>query len=146
MLFTASIAVLSACGGVPLSPYTNERRNPHLEQDPSKTLTVKVAMEWYDGSKPTHGIRFPVGVYLLEGQDDQYWYLRSSVPLEFKEFKRGGKVETRNLAGGIMLGKYLFRAVPAAGYIDGDGSARVLVWKLGNEFVSREGKDWRKSF
>ena len=38
------------------------------------------------------------------------------------------------------------RSVPAAGYIDGQESSRILIWKLGKEFLSREGKDWRKSF
>jgi hypothetical protein len=25
-------------------------------------------------------------------------------------------------------------------------SSRILIWKLGKDFLSREGKDWRKSF
>lgn len=146
LLLTASMVCLSGCGGLRLSPLTNERRNVHLEQDTSKTITVTEAMVWYDASPPAHGLRFPAGIYVLEAQDDEYWYMRSGVPLEFKEFRKGGKVDSRNLPGGIMIGKYSFRAVPAAGYIDGEGSTRILIWKLGSEFMGREGRGWKKSF
>jgi hypothetical protein len=146
MLFVASLACLPGCGGIPLSPLTNDRRTVHLEQDASKSLTLKDDMVFYDSSHPTHGIRFPAGMYVLEAEDDEYLYLRASHPLEFKDYKKGGKVDTRRIVGGIMIGKYLFRAVPAAAYIDGEGSTRILVWKLGSDFINREGKDWTKSF
>lgn len=146
MLLAASIVCLSGCGGLELNPLVNERRNVHLEPDRSKTLTVTHEMVWYDKSPPVHGLRFPAGIYALEAEDEDYWYMRSSTPLELREFRKGGKADSRDLAGGIMIGKYLFRAVPAAGYIDGDGSTRIMIWKLGSEFLSLEGKDWRKSF
>jgi hypothetical protein len=147
-MLLVSIAALAGCGGVPVSPLTNERRPVHLEQDPAKTLTVTAAgLEWYDKSRPAHGIRFAGGVYTLEAEDAEYYYLRSVSPLDFKEFKKDGKVETRHLAGGIMLGKVAFRSIPAAVYIDSEGaSTKVLIWKLGSEFTQREGKDWKKSF
>jgi hypothetical protein len=103
-------------------------------------------MPFHDASHPHHSLRFPAGIYVLEAQDTEYWYLRSSVPLEFTEFKQGGSVDARSFQGGIMIGKYSFRAVPAAGYIDGEGATKVLIWKLGSEFIAREGKDWRRSF
>jgi hypothetical protein len=142
----ASLACLSACGGLRLNPVTNERRSVHLEHDPSRTLTVKSDMLWRDGSPPAHELRFPAGIYVLEAEDDEYWYLRGAVPLEYKAFPKRGKMDDRNLQGGIMIGKYLFRAVPAGGYIDDDGSTKILIWKLGSEFINRQGKDWTKSF
>jgi len=146
MLLAASTAWLSACGGLQVNPLVNERRDVHPEQDRSKTLTVMHDMVWYDKSPPAHGLRFPAGVYALEAEDENYWYMRSSTPLELREFRKGGRADSRDLAGGIMIGKYLFRAVPAAGYIDGDGSTRIMIWKLGGEFLSLDGKDWKKSF
>jgi hypothetical protein len=139
---------LLSCGGVPLSPVSNDRRHVHAEQDASKTLTVIAAgLEWYDQSRPAHGIRFSGGVYTLVASDEEYFYLRSPMPVEFKDFKSDGKVETRRLAGGLMLGKVSFRSVPAAGYIDSeDAAVKVMIWKLGSEFTQREGKDWKKSF
>jgi hypothetical protein len=142
---SASIAC-AACASLQLSPLTNVRRDVHLERDATKTITVSHDMVFYDASPPAQGLRFPAGTYALEGQDGEYWYMRSSIPLEFLAFRKGGKADTRNIAGGIMIGKYSFRAVPGAGYIDGEGSTRIEVWKLGSDFLKREGKDWKKSF
>lgn len=44
-----------------------------------------------------------------------------------------------------MLAKH-FSVVPAAGYADGEGAAKVMVWKLGAEFLRLEGRGWKKSF
>jgi hypothetical protein len=145
ILLSASIACAS-CANLQLSPLTNVRRDVHLERDASKTITVSHDMVFYDGSPPAQGLSFPAATYELEAQDGEYWYMRSSVALEFLSFHKGGKAESRNIAGGIMIGKYSFRAVPAAGYIDGEGSTRIEVWKLGSDFLKLEGKDWKKSF
>jgi hypothetical protein len=146
IVLLAVSAALCACGGIELNPLVSERRTLHLEQDPSKTLTVVHDLVWDDKSHATHELRMPAGVYALEGEDDDYWYMRSSVPLEMREFKQDGKQQSRNLRGGLAVGKYSFRSVPGAGYIDGEGTSRVIIWKLGKDFLGREGKDWRKSF
>jgi hypothetical protein len=142
----AACAFLAACGGLDLNPSVNEPRTVHLERDPSKTLTVVHEMVWQDKSHPTREIRFPAGTYTLEAEDVDYWYMRSAAPLNLREFKKGVQTESRNIRGGLAIGKYTTRSVPAAGYIDGEESSRrVLIWKLGKDFLSREGKDWRKS-
>jgi hypothetical protein len=146
IVLLAVSAALGACGGRELNPLVNERRSVRLEQDPSKTLTVVHDLVWDDNSHATHELRLPAGIYALEGEDGDYWYMRSSLPLELREFKQDGRQESRNLRGGLAVGKYSFRAVPAAAYIDGEGASRVIIWKLGKDFLGREGKDWRKSF
>ena len=145
IVLSASIAC-AACASLQPTPLTNVRRDVHLEQDASKSITVSHDMVFYDASPPAQSLRFPAGTYALEGQDGEYWYMRSSVPLEFLAFRKGGKADSRNIAGGIMIGKYSFRAAPGAGYIDGEGSTRIEVWKLGGDFLKLEGKDWKKSF
>jgi hypothetical protein len=146
MGFGVVLGCLSACGGIELNPLVNEPRTVHFERDPAKTLSVTQEMVWDDKSHPTQEIRFPVGTYTLEAEDGDYWYMRSSAPLNLREFKKGVQTESRTIRGGIAIGKYTTRSVPAAGYIDGQESSRILIWKLGKEFLSREGKDWRKSF
>ena len=145
LLLTVSTA-LGACGGLELNPIVNEHRTVRFEQDPSKTVTVIPGLVWEDKSHATEELRLPAGIYALEGEDGDYWYMRSSVALELREFKEGGKVESHNLRGGLAVGKYSFRPAPGAVYIDGEGTSRVIIWKLGKNFLSREGKDWRKSF
>ena len=139
------LACLAGCGGLELNPLVNEPRTVHLEQDRAKTLTVIHEMVWRDKSHATREIDFPAGTYTLEGEDADYWYMRSPTPLGLREFKKGVQTQSRNLRGGLALGKYTTRSVPAAGYIDGEESSRILIWKLGKDFLSREGKDWRKS-
>jgi hypothetical protein len=141
-----ALACLAACGGLELNPSINEPRSVHLEQDPSKTLTVVQEMVWGDKSHAAREIRFPAGIYALEAEDADYWYMRSPAPLNLRGFKNGTQTESRNIRGGIAIGKYTTRSVPAAAYIDGQESSRILIWKLGKDFLSREGKDWRKSF
>jgi hypothetical protein len=146
LAFGVAMACLEACGGIELNPLVNEPRTVRLERDPSKTLTVIQDMVLDDKSHATREIRFPQGAYTLEAEDADYWYLRGSTPLNLRDFKKGVQTESHNIRGGIAIGKYTTRSVPAAGYIDGQESSRILIWKLGKEFLSREGKDWRKSF
>ena len=145
IVLSASIAC-AACASLQLTPLTNVPRDVHLEHDPSKTITVSHDMVFYDASPPTQGLRFPAGTYALEGQDGEYWYMRSSGPLGMQDFRRGGETDKHSLHGGIALGKYSTRSVPAAVYIDGEGTAKVLIWKLGKDFMGGEGRVWRKSF
>jgi hypothetical protein len=92
------------------------------------------------------GLRFPPGVYALEADDDDYWYFRSPASLEFRTFENGKPIEENTKPGGIMLGKRSMRLIPAGEYVDGDGSAKTMVWKLGGDFLAMERRQWRKSF
>jgi hypothetical protein len=141
-----AVACLAACGGLELNPLINEPRTVRLEHDPTKTLTVVHEMIFDDKSHATREIRFPAGTYTLEAEDADYWYMRSPAPLTLRDLKKSVLTESHNIRGGIAIGKYTMRSVPAAGYIDGQESTRILIWKLGKDFLSREGKDFRKSF
>jgi hypothetical protein len=138
---------LSGCGGLELNPLTNEHRVIRAEQDRTKTLSVTHVVVLDDKKHPAHELRLPPGVYAFEGEDEEYWYLRAGNPLAMVDFHRGGQTDTHGLRGGIALGKYSTRSVPAAVYIDGEGAtAKVMIWKLGKDFMGGEGGDWRKSF
>lgn len=146
MLLFVALACLSGCAGLEFNPLTNETRTVRPEQDPSKTLTVTHEMVWQDKAHAAHALDFPTGNYALEAEDADYWYMRAPAPLIMQQLKKGVPVETRNIRGGLAIGKYTTRSVPAAGYIDGQESTRILIWKLGKDFLGREGRDWRKSF
>lgn len=136
---------LSGCGTLQLNPVVNEARTVTSATDAKKTVTVPEGMVWYDSAPPTHGLRFPPGTYVLEAEDADYWYLRAPAPLEFRVFKGGQVVDARNIPGGIMIAKH-FSMVPGAGYIDDEGGTKVMIWKLGSDFLNREGRDWKKTF
>jgi hypothetical protein len=145
LLVPLGASFLCACGGLELNPVVNEPHTVHFEKDPSKTLTVTRDMVWRDKSRAAHEITLPAGIYTLEAEDADYWYMRAPLPLPYKELKKGAPIESRSLRGGIAIGKYTTRSVPAGAYIDGQESTRILIWKLGKDFLDREGKDWRRS-
>jgi hypothetical protein len=142
-----SVVGLVACGALPaFEPKTNETRTVQAASDPAKVVTVSDGMVWYAGPSRESGIRFPAGNYMLEAEDGDYWYFASVAPLEFRQFSHGRPTEQNTSAGGLMLGKHSLRLVPAAGYIDGDGPSKVMVWKLGGDFLAMEGHQWHKSW
>jgi len=145
IVLIAMPAFLAGCGTLQLNPVTSETRSVQAVADAAKTITVSEGMVWYDGAPPTRGLRFPPGTYVLEAEDADYWYLRSTAPLEFHVFRGGQAVDARNIPGGIMIAKH-FSMVPGAGYIEGEGSSKMMIWKLGKDFLNREGRDWKKTF
>lgn len=129
-----------------LNPLVNEVRPVHATADATKTVTVIGGMVWYDGNPALHGIRFPPGLYVLEAEDADYLYFRSPKPLELRIFKDGKMVDGRDIPGGIMLTKHLLSLVPGAGYIDDTGTNKIMLWKLGANFLQLKGTNWKKSF
>jgi hypothetical protein len=129
-----------------LNPLVNEERPVHVANDAAKTVTVIDGMVWYDTSPAAHGIRFPPGVYVLEAEDADYRYFRSPAPLEIRIFKDGKIVDGRNIPGGIMLTKHIYSLIPGAGYIDDTDSKKIMLWKLGGNFLVLKGKNWKTSF
>jgi hypothetical protein len=139
--------LLTACGTLPpLDPAVHELKAVSSASDPSKNVTVPEGMVWYAGPSRSTGIRLPPGSYTLEAEDADYWYFRSPAPLEFRSFENGRSTEEHSNPGGLMLGKRPLRVVPAAAYIEGEGASKIMVWKLGGDFLAMEGRQWRKSF
>jgi hypothetical protein len=147
-LFTVLCGIyLSACGTLPpLDPGVHESKTVSTAYDPSKNVTVPEGMVWYAGPSRSTGIRLPPGLYSLEAEDADYWYFRSSASLEFRSFENGRPTEEHSNPGGLMLGKRSLRMVPAGAYIEGGETSKIMVWKLGGDFLAMEGRQWRKSF
>jgi len=140
------LALLVGCGTLPPSnPVTHDTRVVRNAHDSSKSITIVNGMVWYNLDR-TKGIRFPPGTYSLEAEDADYWYFRSSAPLEFRDFSGGRVTDAQSKAGGIMIAKAGMNMVPAGGYVPGDGSTMVMVWKLGGDFLGMKGREWNKSF
>jgi hypothetical protein len=139
--------LLGGCGGFALNPLTSEHRVIRAGQDPTRSLIIAHELVLDDKRHPVHQLHLPAGTYSLEGEDDDYWYFRSSSALGMVDFHRGGQSDRHGFRGGIALGKYATRRVPAAAYIDGESAAtKILIWTLGKDFMGGEGRDWRKSF
>jgi hypothetical protein len=140
------LALLVGCGTLPPSnPVTHDTRVVRNAHDSSKSITIVNGMVWYNLDR-AKGIRFPPGTYNLEAEDADYWYFRSPAPLEFRDFSGGRVTDAQSKAGGIMIAKAGMNRAPAGGYVPGDGSTMVMVWKLGGDFLGMEGREWNKSF
>lgn len=140
------LALLVGCGTLPpFNPVTDETRVVRNAHDSSKSVTIVNGMVWYSLDR-AKGMRFPPGTYVLEAEDADYRYFRSPAPLEFREFSGGRVADAQSKAGGIMIAKAAISMVPAAGYVQGDGSTKVMVWKLGGDFLEMRGREWNKSF
>lgn len=139
-------SILSGCGTLGLSPTANEPREVKVTTDNRKTITIPEGMAFYDSRPATRGIRFPQGKYILEAEDSEYFYFRSPTPLEMRVFQNGTLTEEREMEGGLMVGKSTIKMVPGGGYIDGEDGKKVLICKLGQEFLLQEGKAWSKTY
>jgi hypothetical protein len=146
LLITVVSSFLVGCSTLKLDPVWVETRSVKPGTDAKKTVNVPEGMVFYNSSPATRGIRFPAGVYILEAEDADYFYLHSPAPLEFRILKDGKLTDERKIPGGLMMAKR-FSMVPAAGYIDGEKDTdKMAVWKLGSEFLAIQGKYWTKSF
>ena len=113
LCFCVLSASLGACGGLELNPLTNQHRSIRAEQDAAKSLSILHPMVLDDKRRAAHELQLPPGVYALEGEDEDYCDMRSPSPLLMLDFKRGGTSDKHSLRGGIAIGKYATRSVPA---------------------------------
>lgn len=148
ILILALAPFFAGCSSTKEYPVSYDPREvkPVVRPKKPKTITVVNAMTWYDDAPATRDIRFPAGVYQLEAEDDEYWYLRSPKDLEFHILDSGESNDVKEMSGGIMFAKSSFSEIPAAGYVDGEYSTKVMVWKLNDAFIDCEGQQWKKSF
>jgi hypothetical protein len=144
LLLMLGIGLVSAATSAAFDPTWNESRSVQGKAEAEKLVTVPEGMVFNNGSlvaPPTQGVRFPPGIYHLEAEDADYWYLRSPAPLEFRSFQDGNWGPTRNVAGGIMVAKS-YNLIPAGAFVEVSGTEKLAVWKLGQEFLRLKGKSW----
>jgi hypothetical protein len=141
----AAVALLAylivSCAALPLNPVISEVRGVRATHDEAKTVTIRDGMVFYDGPARTRGVRFPPGVYILEAEDDTYWYFRSTMPLELRVFRDGKVIESHDGDGGLMLRRAPIAATAGGAYLDSGSTSKLMVWKLGGEFLRQNDVD-----
>ena len=137
-------ATLAGCADKPV--VLEMSRPVSAAQDPAKVLTVVNAMELCDSPVKIRCMQVAAGTYALEAEDGSYLYFRAPEPIRFRQVNPDVTNESK-IPGGLMLGKSTFSPTPAGAYILGSGlGEKVWVWRLGPDFMAREGTDWKKSF
>jgi hypothetical protein len=140
------ILLASCCGCKMLDPTMKEKRivTPTARND--KTIIFNDSMVW--GDRPwglTRAIRFPKGKYIIEAEDDEYYYFKAPANIEYRIFKDKKLTDARNMPGGLFYKKY-FNILPAGAYLSVSPTEKALTWKLGGDFLNMEGKLWKKNF
>lgn len=148
LLLSASLA-LSLAGCLALenpfnSPIVSQSRSITPVRNAGRSLTVAHGLGFSSSSGGTRRISFPAGVYPLEAEDAGYWYFRASAPITFTELSTENWMPRAQM-GGLMVAKS-GNPLAGGGYVDGSASTKILVWKLGAEFLALEGQYWKKNF
>ncbi len=144
---TVCAAILTGCSAVNLNPTMNEPRIVSAVEVQNKHVILNDSMVWYDDAyNKTRGILFPKGRYILEAQDDDYYYFKAPSQFDYRTFENGEVIEQRMIDGGLFLGKSYLQVIPAGAYINKDEKEKILTWKLGGNFISMEGEKWVKNY
>lgn len=138
---------LLGCETIPEpSPLANEERPVRQVEDSQMTVTVHEQLSFFDDEEPARGIVLPAGTYELNAEDDEYYYFRAPDRLLYRVRLRTQMIEERDMPGGLMVRKTEARNVPAAAFLHGNETMRLLIWKLERPFMQLEGDKWSRSW
>jgi hypothetical protein len=141
------ISLLCGCAALPpFNPVMSENRSVKSVINQEKRVEFKEPMVWYDSIKQTRGVLFPEGIYILEAEDDTYYYFKAPKELDYRSFEKGKTSDVKLIPGGLFLSKGSFNMVPAGAYSSLSNENKTLTWKLGSDFMDMEGKKWKKLY
>ena len=141
-----SLFATAGCGGMRFDGRDDTPTTITLTPSQTKMLTVIEPMIWCTDAAATLCARLPKGTYAMAGEDRTFRFFRAPEPMDFRGKK--GPDSQRFILGGIALNK-TFSMLPAEIYIDPNGertSEKVLVLKLGSDFLTQEGVRWTKNY
>jgi hypothetical protein len=96
----------------------------------------------------SYGVLLPPGVYLLEAEDDDFWYFRAPNPLAIRHFRNCEVSSERKDFGGVMISKTGSWWNRYAGiYVDGKSlEDKIQIVELGRSFRRTKDVLWNASF
>ena len=71
------------------NPLTEEPKAVSVIDD-DKQLQLFENQVWFDGVQRSAGVMVPKGDYVLEAEDDDYFYFKAPTQIEFRIFTDGG--------------------------------------------------------
>jgi hypothetical protein len=147
LVVIAGFLGVSGCFFIQLNPVTNEEFEAAPVSDPARSVEFLEPMVWVDyPGRPTNGVRFLPGVYVLEAESEEFMYFRSPARLEIRALKDGAVVGGRDVQGGLALSKAFLPIAPASAYVWVSETRKRHVMNMGHDFRYLEGKSWTKTF
>ena len=151
VLIAAALMTLSGCAYLTEPPNSeNGRLVTPIIDSPKRIIVNQPLVYGNQQAVLTKGIGLPVGVYLLEAEDNQYWYFRSAKPLEYRTYQKHKVTEDAYKPGGVYLSKTGFghsEPVVAGAYLAAlDPSRKMLIWPLGQDFLKGKGSRWTADY
>lgn len=144
-----SLMVMTGCCGIRLDPRDDTPRTITLATDHSKALAFREGMVWCMDMSAQSCLRLPPGTYTIEGEDAEWLFFRAPERIDFRVFDGKTLKDQRFIPGGIALRKHFDIMLPAEVYIDPGAQQttdKVLIYKLGNDFMAREHNTWTRNF
>lgn len=143
------LMIAAGCGGIRLDPTDDQPRTITVRSDPAMSLTFKTGQVLCYDISARRCLRLPPGNYRFEGEDAVWRYFRAPEGLEFRILDKPDGDRQRFILGGIALRKGADIMLPAEIYIDSDSRRvedKVLIFKLGHDFIDLQGSLWTKNF
>ncbi|WP_137671914.1 hypothetical protein [Agarivorans sp. Toyoura001] len=136
------VLLLSGCKSVGVGSGFEERLVSVIEM-PTRSLSFTDAVVWLDNAQQgKRGVRFLQGEYALEAEDDDYWYFHAPSVIEMGVLEGGNVVAGKRMAGGLMLAKSPQATVAAGAYLDSEAERKIMVLKIGRDFLDLKGNKW----
>lgn len=148
-LLLAATALLTGCSTVNDTPVmeTHVVVTPSTSEDIFLIVTKPVS-DTDDSYDPSQGVVLPIGKFLLESEDINYWYFKAPKPLVLALYEFGHQTNGMRIAGGVALRKTNADPAQPLAYMYTDDTTRngkILLWHTTKEFAKNRGDKWRLS-
>ena len=95
---------------------------------------------------PLMGVRYRPGKFVLEAENEDYWFFDAPKPLELLRYDFGRIVDGMSLWGGIAISKDPSNPHRAGAYADGENeNKKVVVHWFKKKFMEDRGTKWSLS-
>lgn len=138
------VALFSACSSFRFNPVTSETRPVYPVPGIKSAITVLKAQVFFDSKSKVYSVTVSPGRFVLDAQDEDYWYFRAPTAMQRAIYDSGQLFSTDLFPGGIAIGKKKGMIFPAAVYRSDGSMDRTLIWKFGREFMQAEGTLWKR--
>ena len=145
VILLCSILCLVGCANMVL-PWSNRIWQERTVEAATgqRSLVMHEPLNWFAVEmSDRYDVYLPKGSYRLVAEDTDFQYFEAPERFPSVVTKGSAKPSSRNLVGGIFVGKSGSKtSYPAGAYFDWEGGKKLLVMSFDFRFTSQEGKRW----